>query len=182
VDAFNAANRWRKQGMAMTGVKYGISHGGLRASASVRVFQEDGSICINHYGCEVGQGISTKVRVSFAHGPGFEGRFTRVTMLGSSRGRFQKFSRERFIRLACLVCRGGFLKAEASPPVCPSLSAHAPRHFPPSPGGAGGGVQAGGAPRAHHLHAHHHGQDPQLDRHGGVLHLRDGRAGHAQRV
>lgn len=32
-----------------------------QAAASVHVFEGDGSVVINHYGCEVGQGIHTKV-------------------------------------------------------------------------------------------------------------------------
>lgn len=59
--AFNAQHRWRKRGVAMTPVKYGMGWAGLKASASVRVYQEDGSVLINHHGCEVGQGIHTKV-------------------------------------------------------------------------------------------------------------------------
>ena len=66
-EKFNAANRWIKRGVAITGVKYGIAHAGVKASASVKIFQEDGSVLINHSGCEIGQGISTKVAQACAY-------------------------------------------------------------------------------------------------------------------
>jgi xanthine dehydrogenase large subunit len=88
--AFNAQHRWMKRAVAMTPVKYGMAWAGIAATASVKIYKEDGSILINHHGaciylahfpptyvkcltqptqidlnkntgCEVGQGIHTKV-------------------------------------------------------------------------------------------------------------------------
>eukprot|EP00854_Cymbomonas_tetramitiformis_P009571 gene9571-11337_t len=60
VDAFNAANRWRKKGIAMMPVKYGIALN-LFKSGSLVVIHDDGSIAVAHGGVEMGQGINTKV-------------------------------------------------------------------------------------------------------------------------
>lgn len=61
MESFNASNRWKKRGVGLTAAKYGISHGGVKASASIKVFQEDGTMLLNHSGCEIGQGLNTKV-------------------------------------------------------------------------------------------------------------------------
>ena len=44
VDAFNAANRWRKRGIAIMPVKYCLALGAVHASSFVRVFQADGTV------------------------------------------------------------------------------------------------------------------------------------------
>jgi len=64
VQAFNAANRWRKRGIAMTPIKYGVSYTYLpmnQASAQVLVYSTDGSVLVHHGGIEMGQGIDTKI-------------------------------------------------------------------------------------------------------------------------
>jgi xanthine dehydrogenase large subunit len=61
--AFNRGNRWRKRGIAMTPVKFGISFTTTflnQAGALVHVYT-DGSIHLNHGGTEMGQGLFTKV-------------------------------------------------------------------------------------------------------------------------
>jgi len=63
VQAFNASNRWRKRGIAMTPIKYGVSYTYLpmnQASAQVLVYN-DGSVLVHHGGTEMGQGIDTKI-------------------------------------------------------------------------------------------------------------------------
>ncbi|MFY0523543.1 molybdopterin cofactor-binding domain-containing protein [Archangium gephyra] len=65
VDEFNAANRWRKRGLAMMPVKYGSGYNLVmleQATAVVSVFQGDGSIVIHQGGVEMGQGLLTQVR------------------------------------------------------------------------------------------------------------------------
>lgn len=65
VDEFNAANRWRKRGLAMMPVKYGSGYNLVmleQAAAVVSVFQGDGSIVIHQGGVEMGQGLLTQVR------------------------------------------------------------------------------------------------------------------------
>ena len=58
VAEFNAQHAWRKRGIAMTPVKYGVS--GSFAQALVNVYA-DGSVNVHHSGVEIGQGIHTKV-------------------------------------------------------------------------------------------------------------------------
>lgn len=64
VQDFNTANRWRKRGIAMTPIKYGVSYTYLpmnQASAVVLVYSSDGSVLVHHGGIEMGQGIDTKI-------------------------------------------------------------------------------------------------------------------------
>jgi len=63
---FNSKNRWRKRGVSMTPCKYGIAWGGLHSAASVVVFAGDGTVQVTHGGCEIGQGINTKVAQAVA--------------------------------------------------------------------------------------------------------------------
>lgn len=58
VDAFNAANLWKKQGVAITPVKYKVGAGFMTALVNV---YKDGSVLVSHSGMEIGQGIHTKV-------------------------------------------------------------------------------------------------------------------------
>eukprot|EP00294_Goniomonas_avonlea_P015192 CAMPEP_0114552482 /NCGR_PEP_ID=MMETSP0114-20121206/7146_1 /TAXON_ID=31324 /ORGANISM="Goniomonas sp, Strain m" /LENGTH=1343 /DNA_ID=CAMNT_0001737357 /DNA_START=87 /DNA_END=4118 /DNA_ORIENTATION=- len=59
VAEFNAANRWKKRGVAMTPAKYGLFRmPGM--SAKVDIFT-DGSVQVSTGGAEIGQGLSTKV-------------------------------------------------------------------------------------------------------------------------
>ena len=59
VDAFNAANRWRKRGLCLMPTKYGIT-AQYRITATVQV-HADGTVAVTHGGSEIGQGIHTKV-------------------------------------------------------------------------------------------------------------------------
>ena len=67
VAAFNKANRWRKRGCAMTPVKYGASDSGFMSGAIVNVIAEDGSVSVSTTGCEIGQGLYTKVAQAVAY-------------------------------------------------------------------------------------------------------------------
>ena len=63
IQAFNAAHRHRKRGLAITPVKFGISFNFTaynQAGALVHVYK-DGSVLINHGGTEMGQGLHTKM-------------------------------------------------------------------------------------------------------------------------
>jgi len=63
VDAFNQGSRWRKRGISMTPVKFGMSFTATfmnAASALVHVYT-DGSVLIAHGGTEMGQGLHTKM-------------------------------------------------------------------------------------------------------------------------
>jgi len=61
VEAFNRSNRWRKRGLRMVPVKYGIEDNGgaYKEGCSLGVLA-DGSVRLAHGGCELGQGIHTK--------------------------------------------------------------------------------------------------------------------------
>ena len=63
IGRFNAASRWRKKGLALTPVKFGISFTTTafnQAGALVHIYK-DGSVHLNHGGTEMGQGLFIKV-------------------------------------------------------------------------------------------------------------------------
>lgn len=63
ITAFNTAHKYKKRGMALTPVKFGISFTVShlnQAGALVNIYT-DGSIHLNHGGTEMGQGLFTKV-------------------------------------------------------------------------------------------------------------------------
>jgi xanthine dehydrogenase/oxidase len=62
-EAFNAANRWRKRGIAMLPNKYGSGYNLVQleqAGAVVSVYAGDGSIVIHQGGVDMGQGLITQ--------------------------------------------------------------------------------------------------------------------------
>jgi xanthine dehydrogenase large subunit len=64
IDRFNAEHPYRKRGLAMTPVKFGISFTATffnQGGALVLVYR-DGSVQVNHGGTEMGQGLFTKVQ------------------------------------------------------------------------------------------------------------------------
>ncbi|WP_284750780.1 xanthine dehydrogenase molybdopterin binding subunit [Arthrobacter sp. efr-133-R2A-120] len=64
IGAFNASQPYRRRGLAITPVKFGISFNFTafnQAGALVHVYK-DGSVLINHGGTEMGQGLHTKMR------------------------------------------------------------------------------------------------------------------------
>ena len=61
VQAFNAANKWKKRGISMTTTKYKVAESFMGALVNA---YKDGSVVISHGGCEIGQGIHTKVHHS----------------------------------------------------------------------------------------------------------------------
>jgi xanthine dehydrogenase small subunit len=63
---FNRENKWRKRGISMIPLKYGISYSGPRGTldqggAYVVAYSSDGSVLVSHGGVEMGQGIQTKM-------------------------------------------------------------------------------------------------------------------------
>lgn len=66
---FNAANRWRKRGIAVVPVKYAMEYfGGF--VVFVAIYHMDGTVAVSHSGVECGQGINTKVAQVTAHALG----------------------------------------------------------------------------------------------------------------
>lgn len=61
IKQFNADNTWRKRGISIDPVKYGIGWAYYNAGCHIGVFRSDGTITVTHSGCEIGQGINTKV-------------------------------------------------------------------------------------------------------------------------
>jgi len=66
VDLFNSGSRWRKRGIAMTQVKYPMKLGDYNSGSVVNIYA-DGSVLVSHGGCEIGQGIHTKVAQAAAY-------------------------------------------------------------------------------------------------------------------
>ena len=65
VEDFNAANKWRKRGIAMMPVKYGSGYNLTmleQATAMLSIYQADGTVIIHQGGVEMGQGLLTQVR------------------------------------------------------------------------------------------------------------------------
>jgi xanthine dehydrogenase large subunit len=64
IDTCNAQNLYKKRGLAITPVKFGISFTATffnQAEALVLIYR-DGSVQVNHGGTEMGQGLFTKIR------------------------------------------------------------------------------------------------------------------------
>ena len=70
IAAFNGSNRWRKRGLSLLPIKYSIDASYYHMASSVRVFGADGTVQVVHGGCEVGQGIHTKVAQAVAYALG----------------------------------------------------------------------------------------------------------------
>uniref|UniRef100_A0A673CXA8 xanthine dehydrogenase n=1 Tax=Sphaeramia orbicularis TaxID=375764 RepID=A0A673CXA8_9TELE len=64
VDQFNQQNQWKKRGMSIIPIKYGIAFGEgfLNQAAALVHIYKDGSVLVTHGGTEMGQGIHTKVQ------------------------------------------------------------------------------------------------------------------------
>ncbi|MEW6159834.1 MAG: molybdopterin cofactor-binding domain-containing protein [Verrucomicrobiota bacterium] len=64
VQEFNRRNRWRKRGICLMPLKYGLGYNlGLleQAGALIDVYADDGTVLVQHGGVEMGQGLVTKV-------------------------------------------------------------------------------------------------------------------------
>ena len=58
---YNQANRWRKRGLSVVPLKFGLDWNNSPFTVLVSVYATDGTVAITHGGVEVGQGIDTKV-------------------------------------------------------------------------------------------------------------------------
>uniref|UniRef100_A0A3B4UT37 xanthine dehydrogenase n=1 Tax=Seriola dumerili TaxID=41447 RepID=A0A3B4UT37_SERDU len=64
IDQFNQQSRWKKKGMSIIPIKYGIAFAESflnQAAALVHIYK-DGSVLVTHGGTEMGQGIHTKMQ------------------------------------------------------------------------------------------------------------------------
>ncbi|XP_037617344.1 aldehyde oxidase 6 isoform X1 [Sebastes umbrosus] len=63
-DQFNQQNRWKKRGMSIIPIKYGIAfaEGFLNQAAALVHIYKDGSVLVSHGGTEMGQGLHTKIQ------------------------------------------------------------------------------------------------------------------------
>ena len=81
VARFNAQSKYRKRGLALVPLKFGISFTATmlnQGGALVNVYQ-DGSVSVNHGGTEMGQGLNTKMAQVAADGLGIPVSLVRVT-------------------------------------------------------------------------------------------------------
>jgi len=81
VDKFNAKNRWRKRGLTMIPIKYGVGYQPRlldQGVAYVAAYAADGSVMLQHGGAESGQGIDTKMMQIAAETLGIEMSIIRV--------------------------------------------------------------------------------------------------------
>ncbi|XP_028836074.1 aldehyde oxidase 6 isoform X2 [Denticeps clupeoides] len=64
IDQFNQLNRWKKRGISVIPIKYGVgfAEGFLNQAAALVHIYKDGSVLVSHGGAEMGQGIHTKMQ------------------------------------------------------------------------------------------------------------------------
>jgi xanthine dehydrogenase/oxidase len=56
IQVFNQQNRWKKRGMSLTPVKWGVGWTGAAYNCIIAVYASDGSVSVSHGGVEMGQG------------------------------------------------------------------------------------------------------------------------------
>jgi xanthine dehydrogenase/oxidase len=81
VDKFNKKNRWRKRGLTMIPLKYGVGYQPRlldQGVAYVVAYATDGSVMVQHGGAESGQGIDTKMMQIAAETLGIDMSIIRV--------------------------------------------------------------------------------------------------------
>ncbi|XP_050394780.1 uncharacterized protein LOC126812430 isoform X2 [Patella vulgata] len=61
IKQYNKLNTWKKRGLTMTPVKYGLNGFPFRFTCDISIYGSDGTINISQGGVEMGQGLYTKV-------------------------------------------------------------------------------------------------------------------------
>lgn len=87
IEKFNKEHPWKKRGMSMVPVKFGISFTTAflnQAGALVHIYK-DGSVMVNHGGTEMGQGLHTKIRQIAADTLGISSHKILVTATNTSK-------------------------------------------------------------------------------------------------
>lgn len=82
---YNGANRWRKRGVCITPIKYGLTSNSYIAGCMIRIHPADGTVQVTHGGCEIGQGINTKVAQTVAFELGCPLEMIEVTATSSDK-------------------------------------------------------------------------------------------------
>jgi xanthine dehydrogenase/oxidase len=85
VNAYNSSSLWRKRGIYVCPVKYGIGWSGYNAGVNVGIYKADGRVVVTHTGSEIGQGINTKVAQVVASELGLDLSFIRVVATSTDR-------------------------------------------------------------------------------------------------
>ncbi|NJL45353.1 MAG: molybdopterin-dependent oxidoreductase, partial [Leptolyngbyaceae cyanobacterium SM2_3_12] len=114
IASFNDANPYKKRGLAMTPVKFGISFNKVeynQAGALVLIYT-DGSIQLNHGGTEMGQGLHTKMLQVAAQALGV--RVERIRMMHTSTDKVPNTS-------ATAASSGSDLNGQAVKDACETL-------------------------------------------------------------
>lgn len=70
VDAFNQASLWKKRGITMCAVKYGMTLKDFGMPLLLSVYAMDGTVTVTQGGIEMGQGLYMKVAQAVAHALG----------------------------------------------------------------------------------------------------------------
>lgn len=68
IQKYNTENRWKKRGISITPIKWGLDLRGANYNCMMAIYGADGSIALTHGGVEMGQGIDTKVAQVCAYG------------------------------------------------------------------------------------------------------------------
>ncbi len=87
IDNYNKKNKFRKKGIAITPVKFGISFTTIhlnQAGALVHIYT-DGSVHMNHGGIEMGQGTHTKIAQLVSHALGLPYERVQISATNTSK-------------------------------------------------------------------------------------------------
>jgi xanthine dehydrogenase/oxidase len=85
IEKWNEKNLWRKRGIAIEPMKYGIGYAFYNAGCEIGIFKSDGTVTVCHNGIEMGQGINTKVAQVISSALGVDLSFIRVTTSSTTR-------------------------------------------------------------------------------------------------
>jgi xanthine dehydrogenase/oxidase len=87
VEKFNKKNRWRKRGLTMIPLKYGVGYQPRlldQGVALVMAYATDGTVMLHHGGAESGQGIDTKMQQIAAHVLGIDMKYIQVAQTSTA--------------------------------------------------------------------------------------------------
>ena len=87
VETFNKQNRWRKRGLTMIPVKYGVGYQPRmldQGVALVMAYATDGTVMLHHGGAESGQGIDTKMQQIAAYALGIDMKFIQIAQTSTA--------------------------------------------------------------------------------------------------